>query len=120
MDVGIIIIFFVVELGNLLEIELSICIMSVIVNGWEVLIKVIMIDDYILMLIFFVSMVEDFESFQDLYCLCNIMKQIIFLNDMMIIEYVVLDECILGVVGVFEYDFDFFSYKVNYCQWFNN
>jgi protein phosphatase-4 regulatory subunit 3 len=37
-----------------------------------------------------------------LHRLCNIMKTLILLNDTAIIEYVVTDDIVLGVVGALE------------------
>lgn len=120
MDVGTTIALPTAELGNLQEIETSIRIMSATANGREALTKAIMHDDYISTLIPLVGMAEDFESLQDLHRLCNIMKQIILLNDTTIIEHAVSDECILGVVGALEYDPDFPSHKANHRQWLNS
>ncbi|KAK0391286.1 hypothetical protein NLU13_0787 [Sarocladium strictum] len=120
MDVGTTITLPTAELGNLPEIESSIRIMSATANGREALTKAIMTDDYISTLIPLVEMAEDLESLQDLHRLCNIMKQIILLNDTTIIEHAVSDECILGVVGALEYDPDFPSHKANHRQWLNN
>jgi len=47
-------------------------------------------------------MAEDLESLADLHRLCNIVKTIILLNDSTIIEHVVSDNCVLGVVGALE------------------
>ena len=48
------------------------------------------------------EMAEDLESASDLHRLCSIMKMLILLNDTSIIEYVVNDEIVLGVVGALE------------------
>ena len=45
---------------------------------------------------------EDFESIKDLHALCNIMKMLILYNETAIIERIVTDELILGVVGMLE------------------
>lgn len=108
------------ELGNLQDIESSIRIMSATANGRDVLTKFIMNNLYINKLIPLVTMAEDLESLQDLHRLCNIMKQIILLNDTTVIEHAVSDECILGVVGALEYDPDFPSHKANHRQWLNS
>jgi len=47
-------------------------------------------------------MAEDLESLEDLHHLCNIMKMLILLNDTQIIEHVVSDGVVLGVVGALE------------------
>ncbi|KAF6842045.1 suppressor of mek1 [Colletotrichum plurivorum] len=108
------------EIGNLPEIETSMRIMSQTANGRETLTKCIMGDEYILKLLPMVEMAEDLESLSDLHRLCNIMKTIILLNDTNIIEFVVSDECVLGVVGALEYDPDFPSHKANHRHWLDN
>ena len=70
--------------------------------GRDALTKLVISDEYIPKLIPLVQKAEDLESLQDLHRLCNIMKTLILLNDSAIIEYVVTDEVILGVVGALE------------------
>ena len=70
--------------------------------GRDSLSKFVIGEDYIPKLIPLVSMAEDLESLVDLHRLCNIMKTLILLNDTAIIEYVVTDNVILGVVGALE------------------
>ena len=65
-------------------------------------------------------MAEDLESLQDLHRLCNIMKSLILLNDNTIIEHVVMDENIIGVVGALEYDPDFPTHKANHRQYLSD
>ena len=71
-------------------------------GGREALAKFILAQKYIPMLIPLVDMAEDLESLSDLHRLCSIMKMLILLNDTSIIEYVVHDDIILGVVGALE------------------
>ncbi|OAD73714.1 hypothetical protein PHYBLDRAFT_181326 [Phycomyces blakesleeanus NRRL 1555(-)] len=47
---------------------------------------------------------EDLESIDDLHTLFTIMKTIILLNDTTIIDYIIRDEIVLGVMGMLEYD----------------
>ncbi len=71
-------------------------------GGREALAKFILAQDYIPKLIPLVDMAEDLESVSDLHRLCSIMKMLILLNDTAIIEYVVTDSVVLGVVGALE------------------
>jgi hypothetical protein len=71
-------------------------------GGREALAKFILAQDYIPKLIPLVDMAEDLESVSDLHRLCSIMKMLILLNDTAIIEYVVTDPVVLGVVGALE------------------
>lgn len=70
--------------------------------GRDALSKFIIRDEYIPKLVPLVTMAEDLESLPDLHRLCNIMKSLILLNDNTIIETVVTDHIILGVVGALE------------------
>ena len=71
-------------------------------NGRDALSKFVIRDEYIPKLVPLVSVAEDLESLVDLHRLCNIMKALILLNDNTIIETVVTDPLILGVVGALE------------------
>jgi protein phosphatase-4 regulatory subunit 3 len=70
--------------------------------GREALTKFTIASDLITKLVPLVEMSEDLESLGDLHRLCNIMKTLILLNDTAIIEYVVTDDIVLGVVGALE------------------
>lgn len=70
--------------------------------GREALSKFVIGEDYIRKLIPLVEMAEDLESIEDLHHLCNIMKMLILLNDNQIIEHVVSDGVVDGVVGALE------------------
>ncbi|KAJ9622623.1 Platinum sensitivity protein [Taxawa tesnikishii (nom. ined.)] len=87
--------------------------------GRDNLAKFIMNPDslYIPKLLPLVETAEDMEDLADLHKLCNIMKTLILLNDTAIIEFVVSDGAILGVVGALEYDPDFPSHKANHRQY---
>ena len=93
------------ELGNLADIEQMMRGASSTPNGRDQLSKFIIRDDYIKKLIPLVEMAEDLEALPDLHRLCNIMKSLILLNDNSIIEHVVTDPIILGVVGALECTF---------------
>jgi protein phosphatase-4 regulatory subunit 3 len=90
------------ELGNLPDIEQVMRAASATPAGRDSLSKFLISEEYIPKLLPLVSVAEDLESLADLHRLCNIMKTLILLNDTAIIEYVVTDEVILGVVGALE------------------
>lgn len=90
------------ELGNLEDIEVHIRQASSTGGGRDVLGKFILANDYIAKLIPLLEMAEDLESLSHLHRLCNIMKMIILLNDTVIVEKIVTDEMIMGVVGILE------------------
>ena len=90
------------ELGNLPEIEHIARAASMAQNGRDALSKFVIRDDYISKLVPLVTVAEDLESLEDLHHLCTIMKAFILLNDNTIIESVVADHLILGVVGALE------------------
>ena len=90
------------DLGNLHEIENHMRAANSTPGGREALAKFILAQDYIPKLIPLVEMAEDLESVSDLHRLCSIMKMLILLNDTAIIEYVVTDSVVLGVVGALE------------------
>lgn len=93
------------ELGNLPEIKQMVRAASMTQAGRDALSKFIIRDEYISKLIPLVEVAEDLESLPDLHRLCNIMKSLILLNDNTIIETVVTDDIILGVVGALECKF---------------
>ena len=90
------------ELSNLEEILRMIRAVSSTPQGRDSLSKFVITEDYVRKLIPLVSMAEDLESLEDLHHLCNIMKMLILLNDTQIIEHVVSDGVVLGVVGALE------------------
>lgn len=90
------------EMGNLPDIEHMMRAASVSQAGRDALSKFIIRDDYVPKLVPLVTVAEDLESLTDLHRLCNIMKSLILLNDNTIIETVVADDIILGVVGALE------------------
>jgi protein phosphatase 4 regulatory subunit 3 len=90
------------ELGNLPEIEQVMRSAASSQPGRDHLAKVVLSEDYILKLLPLVEMAEDLESLSDLHRLCNIMKTIILLNDTAIVEFIVTDAAVMGVVGALE------------------
>lgn len=94
------------ELGNLPDIEQIMRAASMTQAGRDALSKFVIRDEYIPKLLPLVTVAEDLESLSDLHRLCNIMKSLILLNDNTIIETVVTDSVIIGVVGALE------------CAWF--
>ncbi|KAJ5716485.1 hypothetical protein N7493_008396 [Penicillium malachiteum] len=105
------------ELRNLPEIEQIVRAASMTQAGRDALSKFIIRDEYIGKLVPLVETAEDLESLADLHRLCNIMKSLILLNDNTIIETVVADQAILGVVGALEYDPEFPTHKANHRQY---
>jgi protein phosphatase-4 regulatory subunit 3 len=105
------------DLGNLHEIENHMRAANSTPGGREALAKFIFNEKYIPKLIPLVDMAEDLESVSDLHRLCSIMKMLILLNDSQIIEYIVTDSVVLGVVGALEYDPDFPLHKANHRQY---
>lgn len=90
------------SLATLPEIEQSIRIASNSQAGRDALCKFILQQEYLPKMLPLVEQAEDFEDLDDLHRLCGIMKLLILLNDNHIIEMVVSDACILGVVGALE------------------
>jgi protein phosphatase 4 regulatory subunit 3 len=108
------------DLNNLAEVEGMIRAANGTQPGREALAKFIVNSDYISKLAPLVEKAEDLHSLDDLHRLCNIMKILILLNDTAIIEYVVMDDVVLGVVGALEYDPDFPSHKANHRQYLSD
>jgi protein phosphatase 4 regulatory subunit 3 len=108
------------DLNNLPEIENHMRAANATPGGREALSKFILAQDYIPKLIPLVEMAEDLESVTDLHRLCSITKMLILLNDTAIIEYVVTDDVVLGVVGALEYDPDFPLHKANHRQYLSD
>ena len=90
------------EMGNLDEIEQMMRGVVSTPQGRDALSKFIISDEYIRKLVPLVEKSEDLESLEDLHHLCNIMKMLILLNDSQIVEQVVSDGIVLGVVGALE------------------
>jgi protein phosphatase 4 regulatory subunit 3 len=90
------------ELDNLTEIEGMMRMANNSAMGRDALTKFVLSAEYVAKLVPLVKMAEDNEDVTSLHKLCNIMKTLILLNDTAIIETVVMDELILGVVGALE------------------
>ena len=90
------------DLRNLEDIEHTMRGAVSTLQGRDALSKLIISEEYIRKLQPLVGMAEDLESLEDLHHLCNIMKMIILLNDTQIIELVVSDGLVDGVVGALE------------------
>ena len=90
------------ELGNLAEIDQMMRMASSSPQGRDSLCKFIISEDYVRKLVPLVSIAEDLEALPELHRLSNIMKMLILLNDTQIIEHVVDDGVVLGVVGALE------------------
>lgn len=90
------------ELGNLAEIEQMMHVASTSPAGRDSLSKLVINDNYIQKILPLVSIAEDLEALPELHRLCRIMKTLILLNDTQIIEHVVSDNIVLGVVGALE------------------
>lgn len=77
-------------------------------------------ENYIAKLLPLVTEAEQRRRLPELHWLCNIMKSLILLNDNDIVERVVSDEAISGVVGALEYDPEFPTHKANHRQYLND
>ncbi|KAL9108970.1 MAG: hypothetical protein Q9227_006366 [Pyrenula ochraceoflavens] len=108
------------ELRNLQDILDIIRHANATTNGREGLSKFLVQEGYLEKLVPLMTMAEDLESLEDLHRLCDIMKQLIILNDNSIIEVMIADENILGVVGALEYDSDFPTHKANHRQYLSD
>ncbi|KAL3495939.1 component of IIS longevity pathway SMK-1-domain-containing protein [Aspergillus germanicus] len=108
------------ELAHLADIDHLMRAASITQAGRDALSKCVIRDEYIHKLLPLVTIAEDLESLTDLHRLCNIMKSLILLNDTTIIETVVTDPVILGVVGALEYDPEFPTHKANHRQYLSD
>lgn len=89
-------------LGNLADIDQMTRNASASMQGRESLTKFILEQDYLTKLVPLIEMAEDLEDLQGLHRLSNIMKMLILLNDTQIIEQMVSDTVVFGVVGALE------------------
>ena len=90
------------DLGNLAEIDQMMRMASATPAGRDALSKSVIAEDYLQKLVPLVELAEDLQALQELHRLSNIMKLLILLNDNQIIERVVSDDTVLGVVGALE------------------
>ncbi|MCJ1379250.1 Platinum sensitivity protein [Xylographa soralifera] len=105
------------ELGNLAEIDQMMRVASSSPQGRDSLSKFVISEDYISKLVPLVETAEDLEALPELHRLSNIMKMLILLNDTHLIEIMVNDANILGVVGALEYDAEFPHHKANHREY---
>ncbi|KAM3582046.1 Platinum sensitivity protein [Umbelopsis sp. WA50703] len=103
------------EISNLNKIE-AIIKDCVTLDQKERLSSFVIMENYIDSLLPVFETCEDLEDLDGLHVLHNIMKSIILLNDNNIIEHVIKDEIILGVVGILEYDPQFPKLKANHRE----
>ena len=90
------------ELSNLAEIDSIIRSASSTPPGRESLTKFLLAEEYVRRLVPLVDLAEASEELQDLHRLSGIMKMLMLLNDTQIIELMVSDGVVLGVVGALE------------------
>ena len=90
------------DIGNLEEIEHGMRNIASANAGRDALAKFVINEDYIRKLIPLVEMAEDLESLKDLHLLCNIMKLLVLLNDSQIIDQIVSEPLVFGVIGALE------------------
>ena len=90
------------DLSNLADIDQMMRVASSSPQGRDSLSKFIIAEEYIRKLVPLVEIAEDLEALTELHRLSNIMKMLILLNDTHIIEIVVNDANVLGVVGALE------------------
>ncbi|RKF74564.1 uncharacterized protein GcM1_239140 [Golovinomyces cichoracearum] len=105
------------SLGSLQDVEIQMRGLQNTDQGRDALTKYVLTEEYVQKLIPLVEMAEDMEDLASLHRLCNIMKSLILLNDTTIMELVVSDDIVMGVVGALEYDPDFPSHKANHRRW---
>ncbi|CAK3999023.1 related to DUF625 domain [Lecanosticta acicola] len=109
-------------LGKLEDVVEAIRAFSTTPAGRDALAKFVMTpgNNYILKLAPLVDEAEQRQTTQDLHRLCTIMKHLILLNDTSIIEFIVTDQAVMGVVGALEYDPDFPSHRANHRQYLSD
>jgi len=90
------------DLSNLADIDQMMRVASSSPQGRDSLSKFVIAEEYVPKLVPLVEMAEDLEALPELHRLSNIMKMLILLNDTHIIEIVVNDANVLGVVGALE------------------
>lgn len=90
------------DIGNLEDIERSLRSFSLTAQGRDALAKFVIRENYIDKLASLVETAEDLESIHDLHMLCNIMKMLILLNDSAIIDHLVSEPVVFGVIGALE------------------
>lgn len=89
-------------LGNLRDIEGAMRSVATSPQGRDALAKFVISEDYIRKLIPLVEEAEDLEAINELHLLCNIMKMLILLNDSQIVDHIVNENVVFGVIGALE------------------
>ncbi|EME45032.1 hypothetical protein DOTSEDRAFT_70917 [Dothistroma septosporum NZE10] len=109
-------------LGKLEEVVEAIRAASQTPAGRDALAKFVMSPEqlYILRVGALVEEAEQKCATQELHRLCTIMKHLILLNDTSIIEFVVTDQAVMGVVGALEYDPDFPSHRADHRRYLSD
>lgn len=74
-------------------------------------------NDYVAMLIKFFETAEKEKELKNLLLISNIVKSLILYNQRDILELMVDDEHIMGVVGILEYDTEFPTMKANHREY---
>lgn len=74
-------------------------------------------NDYISLLIGYFKTAEQKKELKDLFLISNIVKSLILYNQRDILEQMVDDEHIMGVVGILEYDTEFPTMKANHREY---
>jgi protein phosphatase 4 regulatory subunit 3 len=90
------------DLSNLGEIDQIMRAANNSPQGRDSLAKFLLSDDYIRKLVPLVEQAEQQRALPELHCLSNIMKLLILLNDTQIVDTVVSDSIVFGVVGALE------------------
>lgn len=90
------------ELSNLGEIEHAIGTTSQSAQGRDMLTKFVLGEDYIRKLLPLIEMAEDLEALNELHRLNKIMKMFILLNDNQVVEYMVSEDMVMGVLAALE------------------
>lgn len=75
--------------------------------------------DYIKILTSYFNIAEEEKNLKDLFLLSNIIKTLILYNQRDILELLVDDDHIMGVIGILEYDTEFPNLKANHREYLN-
>lgn len=90
------------DIRNLEEILSTMQNVATTAPGRDAIAKFVISEDYVRKLIPLVEKAEEEKSLKDLHCLCSIMKLVILLNDSQIIDHIVNENVVMGVVGALE------------------
>ncbi|KAJ1672507.1 Platinum sensitivity protein, partial [Spiromyces aspiralis] len=92
------------EPGNLVEIRQALMRSRQYIYRREQLAGYLVSEDYIKKLVQMYEIFTDLEDTDSLEMLCDILQNIVILNDASIIEYMIRDDIIFDLVGILEYD----------------